>query len=32
LNDDKTALDESLAAIGFPVWEETDNPGAKLFL
>jgi len=32
LNDDKVALEDSLASIGFPVWEETENPGAKLFL
>lgn len=29
---DKQALEVSLAAIGFPVWEETDNPAASLFL
>ncbi len=31
-NNDKPALEDSLAAIGFPVWEETDNPAARLFL
>jgi len=31
-NDDKAALENSLAAIGFPVWEETENPAGKLFL
>lgn len=31
-HDDKAALENSLAVIGFPVWEETDNPAAKLFL
>ncbi|MGB6231223.1 MAG: pyridoxal-phosphate dependent enzyme, partial [Litorimonas sp.] len=31
-NGDKAALEDSLAAIGFPVWEETDNPAAALFL
>ncbi|GLQ24572.1 L-threonine dehydratase [Algimonas ampicilliniresistens] len=30
--DDKSALEESLSAIGFPVWEETDNPATQLFL
>ena len=29
---DKAELERSLTAIGFPVWEETDNPAAKLFL
>ena len=29
---DKAALEESLAAIGFPVWEETANPATQLFL
>jgi threonine dehydratase len=31
-NDDKSALEDSLSAIGFPVWEETNNPAAGLFL
>ncbi|MGB6319753.1 MAG: threonine ammonia-lyase, biosynthetic, partial [Litorimonas sp.] len=31
-NADKTDLEASLAAIGFPVWEETGNPAARLFL
>lgn len=31
-NDDKAALEDSLASIGFPVWEETDNPATHLFL
>lgn len=31
-NDDKVALEESLTDIGFPVWEETENPATKLFL
>ncbi|WP_298915909.1 threonine ammonia-lyase, biosynthetic [uncultured Algimonas sp.] len=29
---DKTELEDSLAAIGFPVWEETENPATALFL
>lgn len=31
-NNDRDALEDSLNAIGFPVWEETDNPAARLFL
>lgn len=31
-NTDKADLEDSLSAIGFPVWEETDNPAAHLFL
>ena len=30
--DDKAALIESLTAIGFPIWEETENPAARFFL
>ncbi|MEM9601046.1 MAG: threonine ammonia-lyase, biosynthetic [Pseudomonadota bacterium] len=31
-NHDKEALEASLASIGFPVWEESENPAAHLFL
>ena len=31
-NRDKAALEESLTDIGFPVWEETNNPAVTLFL
>ena len=30
--DDKSDLDDSLRGIGFPVWEETENPAVALFL
>lgn len=29
---DQAALEESLAAIGFPFWDETNNPATQLFL
>jgi threonine dehydratase len=31
-NADKPLLEASLAEIGFPIWEETDNPAVTLFL
>lgn len=31
-NNDKTALEESLTSIGFPLSEESDNPASRLFL
>jgi len=31
-NDDKDALEGSLASIGFSFWEETQNPATRLFL
>lgn len=31
-NANKAGLEDSLAAIGFPFWEETNNPATQLFL
>lgn len=31
-DDERSAFDASLAQIGYPVWEESDNPAFKLFL